>query len=1103
MELSKVLDGFTVADTLVIKAQVQVIRENPHRPFRCLDCQYRRELVRVYMTNVEGICRRFVEEKREKIGKLMDDPLRWPSFRAFWTALDEKVKVQLSREKTEIILKAIVKAFFNEKEVTSTLVMDALYSGCKALDYRSKSKKGKANGVETEETRNPVVWVDKDFFVLAGDVLLLLDRAAHETLPSYKDEKGPQNRTKDGCPGDDFGKDTMERDERRLTELGRRTIEMFVLAHLFSNRVEVAYLEAVALKRQEELIREEEAAGQAEIELKARREAAEKEKRNKKKQAKQRRNNRKEKERDCEEKHPARVGQSRLGDGSTSSRSVLGLSKEGNMRNVEIVDDDDDLSVLDNTDAIVGTLRAALEEGDVDRIFWEREGVDFHQTMEASFSGGSCINSAENGRSNRKPQSVLDDSSSTCSSDSIPSNKAILGGSGRRSNTLDHQLPNLSSRVRGRAVSDRELRADSTKAVLRGRTASGLPVNSETSILDADTIIVSLKQRMQWLQQRLQEKEEEVSLLQQQLSLYQNHYGCEILKENVHTAQKDPKYGHGQVDSDSTEYSKLVGNAECMDDFNNVRAGSGEPAATLSNSYLSNGSCSETLVLSSSGLQSTPIVNISRPPSTSPKSGAGCSESAASLPSSTNDIRPNLSLTDSILLKSQSNLCSSMTTEPCIIRPASAPSPPEASGQSPPFQQQLHAPPLLARSVSATGRLGVTSDEPTSCSSQPCYPAVNSYRNAAAGVSRNNQLVTSSAMLDAGQHNQINYYTGNGSHGTCSGPLGVENHQSALSTSTVQRNLNVSGQAVGLRTKSESMVHGFGKMSLAGEPEKVGPSRRPEHHRSGMGLTFGTVTPEVLQLQNQQQPHPDSNEGSLMDTNYLSREPEQYRDHFDCRQNDNDIIPQQVHGSGHSSFLEQKGRPQTVVGKLPIGLETRERMTELPTFTAGMPEEFPHLDIINELLDEDKLLGAKALNAVLQQPVVLHDIQRMYGCIGPNAVHNSGERSDIVLPPDNGGPSQYSNSAETILNSLAESIQLHHYGQTLHGSGLVDGLAGHHWQGHQGGLPPSVTGTTGLQGGLDFFMGYPMQSSNLPIIDCPAYAIGQNGYSMYPSAKHP
>uniref|UniRef100_A0A6N2NHF9 MATH domain-containing protein n=1 Tax=Salix viminalis TaxID=40686 RepID=A0A6N2NHF9_SALVM len=58
MELSKVSDGFLdAADTLIIKAQVQVIREKADRPFRCLDCLYRRELVRVYLTNVEQICR--------------------------------------------------------------------------------------------------------------------------------------------------------------------------------------------------------------------------------------------------------------------------------------------------------------------------------------------------------------------------------------------------------------------------------------------------------------------------------------------------------------------------------------------------------------------------------------------------------------------------------------------------------------------------------------------------------------------------------------------------------------------------------------------------------------------------------------------------------------------------------------------------------------------------------------------------------------------------------------------------------------------------------------------------------------------------------------
>ncbi len=51
-------------------------RDRPQRPLRCLEGQYRRELVRVYLSNVEGIARRFVEEKREalQVGAACRDP---------------------------------------------------------------------------------------------------------------------------------------------------------------------------------------------------------------------------------------------------------------------------------------------------------------------------------------------------------------------------------------------------------------------------------------------------------------------------------------------------------------------------------------------------------------------------------------------------------------------------------------------------------------------------------------------------------------------------------------------------------------------------------------------------------------------------------------------------------------------------------------------------------------------------------------------------------------------------------------------------------------------------------------------------------------------
>lgn len=56
------------------------------------------------------------------------------------------------------------------------------------------------------------------------------------------------------------------------------------LVFTFCSKIEIAYQEAVALKRQEELIREEEAAWMAETELKTKRGASEKEKKSKKKQ---------------------------------------------------------------------------------------------------------------------------------------------------------------------------------------------------------------------------------------------------------------------------------------------------------------------------------------------------------------------------------------------------------------------------------------------------------------------------------------------------------------------------------------------------------------------------------------------------------------------------------------------------------------------------------------------------------------------------------------------------------------------------------------------------------------------------------------------------
>lgn len=108
----------------------------------------------------------------------------------------------MCREKTDTILKVLVKHFFVEKEVTSTLVMDSLYTSLKALEYQMNSKKGSKKIAGLEEQPAPMVHIDMDMFVLAGDVIHLIKRAASEPLPCQplapKDDKTSQGRMKVG-----------------------------------------------------------------------------------------------------------------------------------------------------------------------------------------------------------------------------------------------------------------------------------------------------------------------------------------------------------------------------------------------------------------------------------------------------------------------------------------------------------------------------------------------------------------------------------------------------------------------------------------------------------------------------------------------------------------------------------------------------------------------------------------------------------------------------------------------------------------------------------------------------------------------------------------
>ena len=164
--------------------QVQVIRDSPSRPFRCLDAHYRRELVRVYIANVETLCRRFIEEQRAQLAATLgggSTDVAQQAFLAFWARLSAGRRCELLQEKTSVILPKVVKRFFNEKEVTSSLVMDALFVGCKLLEAATAAKQATKQAAPEQ-----VVFLDakQGLFYLEGDAMQLWACASVDSTPA-------------------------------------------------------------------------------------------------------------------------------------------------------------------------------------------------------------------------------------------------------------------------------------------------------------------------------------------------------------------------------------------------------------------------------------------------------------------------------------------------------------------------------------------------------------------------------------------------------------------------------------------------------------------------------------------------------------------------------------------------------------------------------------------------------------------------------------------------------------------------------------------------------------------------------------------------------
>ncbi|XP_038700191.1 TNF receptor-associated factor homolog 1a-like [Tripterygium wilfordii] len=968
MELSKVRDGFIDADSIIIKAQVQVIREKADRPFRCLDCQYRRELVRVYLTNVEQSCRRFVEEKRGKLARLIEDKARWSSFRAFWLAMDQNTKRRMSMEKRDAILKVVVKNFFIEKEVTSTLVMDSLYSGLKALEDQAKGEKEKAKLLDVEEMPAPIVHVDKDMFVLGDDVLLLLERAALEPLPP-KDEKGPQNRTKDGNSGEDFNKDFIERDESRLTELGRRTVEIFALTHIFSNKIEVAYQEAVALKRQEELIREEEAAWLAENEQKAKRGALEKEKKLKKKQSKQKQNNRKGKDRGRESS--VLTQEKPLDEQPSETRDSIVDDDPPVVEKPDVMEDISDVS--DSVDGVAEVVPLDSEERDASLINWDTDTSEVHHSTDAGNSEVSGLSSVPNGTDKRN-LSVMDDSSSTCSTDSVPS--VIMTGSYKGSSFSNYQNKKSPCREKSR----------------RGKVREGLAneMDNQTSMSVVDAMDIHDASGSS----KAGESESETpNCMQGQTNCLEQN---EFKKEEVVPPQKKLESKHLDVDRSNKEKA-----------ITSLSSPKSPPKNLPSGLPLKSG---QNILLKSEQKSAAPVDPTVKKVSlnSSPQSGKVTSLTASSQNSGTSKLEAQ----NIIAAKPTEKLMPQQGLS--VSRPSSAPLVP-APRATAPVVSMVQTDPLLARLVSAAGRLG-PDPSPATHSYGP-----QSYRNAI-----------------------MSHPVGSGS--------AAFNHPSPPSSGI-----------------SPSMAYSQSRSLLSAPVFLPQSSERVEPNSVQSGFSYGMGTENVAQN------GPQWLEVSQSDGN----------------RNLHHVPSTLLNGIQNLDLYK------------PVNCGSREHFyTEFPAYTSGRPtqgvvtDEFPHLDIINDLLDDENGMKVDKANPVFQSLCNGSLLKRQFtfpcevGESGDLGTSTSSGRIERTQSYQDDGfrrryspPSSHFDSMGSFFPRSRSSLP--------YANGHIDGLMPNHWQ--------MTSSDISLPGGMSNPDGdvYPY-SPNYSNLAC-----GVDGYTVFrPSNGH-
>ena len=155
------------------------------------------------------------------------DTEKWENLRLFWNNRSLAEKTILASEKADVLLKGIVKRFFNEKEVTSTLVMDALYCGCRALDVGSTSIADAVKANAHLSHGSAALSIDSNTCVLTGDLVCALERAADGTAFDVEeievDDSGENRSSKRSKLGEESKSDDNKKENDTKKKKDRKT----------------------------------------------------------------------------------------------------------------------------------------------------------------------------------------------------------------------------------------------------------------------------------------------------------------------------------------------------------------------------------------------------------------------------------------------------------------------------------------------------------------------------------------------------------------------------------------------------------------------------------------------------------------------------------------------------------------------------------------------------------------------------------------------------------------------------------------------------------------------------------------------------------------